>query len=69
MRKHLVVSLLAAVLGITGALAQEVTFTHPWAGKRVALFGDSITDQLRRIRQGMERHPPPVACPAGRTWE
>lgn len=44
MRKHIAASLLAAVLGITSALAQEVTFTHPWAGKRVALFGDSITD-------------------------
>jgi lysophospholipase L1-like esterase len=44
MRKHIVISLLAAMLGITSALAQEVTFKHPWAGKRVALFGDSITD-------------------------
>ena len=44
MRKHIVISLLAAMLGITSALAQEVTVTHPWAGKRVALFGDSITD-------------------------
>ena len=44
MRKHIVISLLAAMLGVTGALAQDVTFTHPWAGKRVALFGDSITD-------------------------
>jgi len=44
MRKHIVLSLLVAMLGCTGALAQDVTFTHPWAGKRVALFGDSITD-------------------------
>ena len=44
MRKHIIISLLAAVLGFSSALAQDVTVTHPWVGKRVALFGDSITD-------------------------
>ena len=45
MRKHIVIGILAVCLGLVPAGAQEgPTFTHPWAGKRVALFGDSITD-------------------------
>ena len=45
MKKHIVVGFLASVLCLMSAQAQEGnTFTHPWAGKRVALFGDSITD-------------------------
>ena len=39
MKKHIVVGFLASVLCLMSAQAQEGnTFTHPWAGKRVALF-------------------------------
>ena len=39
---RLMVVLLCAAFAIQ-ALSQTV-FTHPWQGKRVAYFGDSITD-------------------------
>ena len=47
MKRHVIVCL-AVWLLVAGLVKAQVpegnTFTHPWAGKRVALFGDSITD-------------------------
>lgn len=42
MRKKIICALLAASV-LLPAFGQTV-FTHPWQGKRVAYFGDSITD-------------------------
>ena len=36
--------LFVLLLCATTAMAQGPTFKHPWAGKRVAFFGDSVTD-------------------------
>lgn len=32
-------------------IAQVVTYTHPWQGKKVAYFGDSITDPRHKATQ------------------
>lgn len=42
MRKNLLI--LHLCLLVVVAAAAQTTFTHPWQGKRVAYFGDSITD-------------------------
>ena len=42
MKKNILL-LMAALLLCMPAITQTV-FTHPWKGKRVAYFGDSITD-------------------------
>lgn len=42
MKKKLIMGLLVAAMAMP-AMAQT-TFTHPWQGKKVAYFGDSITD-------------------------
>jgi len=36
--------LLLSVAIISLSASAQITFTHPWQGKRVAYFGDSITD-------------------------
>ena len=41
MRRPLIFILMCLAVG--AAMAQT-TFTHPWSGKKVAYFGDSITD-------------------------
>lgn len=41
-KKHLLLLTLTALL--CGAVNAQSTFTHPWMQKRVAYFGDSITD-------------------------
>ena len=38
-------------LTTTLAIAAQTTFTHPWTGKRVAFFGDSITDPKNSASQ------------------
>lgn len=38
-------------LSITLSTTAQVTFTHPWAGKKVAYFGDSITDPKNKAAQ------------------
>ncbi len=40
--KRVLLIILAAVLAVSGSAQQ--TFSHPWAGKKVAFLGDSITD-------------------------
>lgn len=42
MRKNLLLPHLCLLVAV--ATAAQTTFTHPWQGKRVAYFGDSITD-------------------------
>lgn len=42
MRNRIVILLWAALL--CGAVHAQATFAHPWSQKRVAYFGDSITD-------------------------
>ena len=42
MRQRLI--LLAVTALLCGAVHAQATFVHPWAKKRVAYFGDSITD-------------------------
>ena len=53
--KRLCVILLALGLSIgLGAETLQLTFTHPWAGKRIGYIGDSITDP--NVRQGDMKH-------------
>lgn len=47
--KHLLLVLSLLIIG-TAAFAQGFSFSHPWQGKRVAVFGDSISDP------GLSRH-------------
>ena len=42
MKKHLI-TLLLCLAAVLPTLSQT-TLVHPWSGKRVAYFGDSITD-------------------------
>lgn len=43
MKKNIFVLLLCLLTTLLSS-AQNTTFTHPWQGKRVAYFGDSVTD-------------------------
>lgn len=43
MRKKLMI-LLIAIVGFSAMGMAQMVFSHPWQGKRVAYFGDSITD-------------------------
>ena len=42
--KRLLLSLSFVLCSLSVGLAQPSTVVHPWQGKRVAYFGDSITD-------------------------
>lgn len=42
--KRIVISLFVTVLFGTLSATAQTTFQHPWQGKKVAYFGDSITD-------------------------
>ena len=42
--KRLLLSLSFVLCSLSVGLAQPSTVIHPWQGKRVAYFGDSITD-------------------------
>ena len=42
--KRLLIICALVATSVSVARAQSAVFTHPWQGKRVAYFGDSITD-------------------------
>ena len=49
--KRLIITLTIALSAICAIEAEAQTmFTHPWQGKRIAYFGDSITDP--RVKAG-----------------
>ena len=37
-------TIMAALLAVTLTTSAQTLFQHPWQGKKVAYFGDSITD-------------------------
>ena len=63
-------------LGLPAAAQAVMTFQHPWQGKRVAYFGDSITDPRNNGSQTKWWHwlqtwldiEPFVYAVSGRQW-
>lgn len=75
MRKSFLIVLLSAMMTVP-AMAQSV-FAHPWQGKRVAYFGDSITDPRNKaaknkywtfLQQWLDITPYVYAV-SGRQWD
>lgn len=50
MKRELILLALCLSMALS-ACAQTVTYTHPWQGKKVAFFGDSITDPRNKASQ------------------
>lgn len=75
--KNRVTLLLLAALLCGAANAQTATFTHPWMKKRVAFFGDSITDPRNSGSKKKYWHflqdwlgiTPYVYAKSGRQWD
>ena len=50
-RQLMLVTLLLAMFAAPAC--SQKTFTHPWQGKKIAYFGDSITDP--RVKAGTKK--------------
>ena len=74
--RNRIIGLLMTVLVLAPSFAQTV-FTHPWQGRRVAYFGDSITDPRNKASkqkywsylQGWLGITPFVYGVSGRQWD